>query len=476
MVDKKLLEDTKKMLVEHNQQHLLMFWDELQEAQKHGLLEEIGRLDFSKIDRWVKKYVKQSAPLKLPSDFQPASSYPPEPKNSEQKQKYELAVETGRQLISCGKVAAFVVAGGQGTRLGFNGPKGDYPISPIRNKTLFQIFAETINAACEKYQTDIVWYIMSSPMNYNETLNIFEKNSYYNLDKENIFIFQQGTMPNFGLDGRILMADTSTIAVSPDGHGGSLKALYTSGALEDMRNRGVEVISYWQVDNPLVKIIDPLFIGLHILDNSEISSKALLKNHPKEKVGNFCLVDDRVTVIEYSDLPDEFAEKKNSDGSLVFELGSIGIHIISRIFVERLNSEGDFSLPFHRAVKKISHVNEAGQLVEPTEPNGVKLETFIFDALPLADKSIILQTVRSEEFAPVKNAKGVDSAEVTRKMMAERSAKWLESAGVVVPRKKDGSLDCLIEIAPGFAFEKEQLKEKTGKIIDIKSDDKVYIG
>ncbi len=476
MISEELLETTRKMLIEYGQQHLLMFWDELQETQKQRLLEEIGRLDFSKIDRWVEKYVKKPAPLRLPSEFQPASSYPPEPKNSEQRQKYKLAIETGRELISAGKIAAFVVAGGQGTRLGFDGPKGNYPISPVRNKTLFQIFAETIKAACEKYQADIPWYIMTSPVNYEQTLNIFRENSYYNLGKENIFIFQQATMPNFGLDGKILLADKGTIAVSPDGHGGSLKALYESGALEDMKNRGVDFMSYWQVDNPLIKIIDPLFIGLHKLDSSEMSSKALLKNHPKEKVGNFCLVDGRVTVIEYSDLPDELSEKRNSDGSLVFELGSIAIHIISRSFVEELNSEGDFSLPFHRAVKKIAYVDEKGRLVKPAEPNGIKLEMFIFDALPLADNSVILQTVRSEEFAPVKNATGIDSAEVTRKMMAERSAKWLEWAGISVPRKKDGSLDCLIEIAPGFAFEKEQLKDKTDKIAEIKDGDKIYIG
>jgi UDP-N-acetylglucosamine/UDP-N-acetylgalactosamine diphosphorylase len=476
MVNKKTLETTKKILIEHNQQHLLMFWDELDEARKQRLLEEIGRLDFSKIDRWIEKYVKKAAPLKLASEFQPAPSYPLVPKNSEQQQKYKLAVKTGRQLISAGKVAAFVVAGGQGTRLGFDGPKGDYPISPVRNKTLFQIFAETIKAACEKYHADIPWYIMTSPINYSQTLDIFRENSYYNLNKENIFIFQQGTMPNFGLDGKILLADKGTIASSPDGHGGSLKALYKSGALEDMKNRGVDVMSYWQVDNPLVKILDPLFIGLHMLDSSEMSSKALVKNHPKEKVGNFCLVNGRVTVIEYSDLPDKLAEKRNPDGSFVFELGSIGIHIISRSFVERLNTEADISLPFHRAVKKIVHINESGQLIKPAEPNGIKLETFIFDALPLADNSVILQTVRSEEFAPVKNATGIDSAEVTRRMIAERSAKWLESAGVAVPRKKDGSLDCLIEIAPSFAFEKEQLEEKANRIGEIKAGGEIYIG
>jgi UDP-N-acetylglucosamine/UDP-N-acetylgalactosamine diphosphorylase len=197
----------------------------------------------------------------------------------------------------------------------------------------------------------------------------------------------------------------------------------------------------------------------------------LIKAGPKEKVGNFCLVDGRVTVIEYSDLPDELAEKRNPDGSLVFELGSIAIHIINRSFVESLNAD-DFSLPLHKAIKKIQHVDEKGNAVG-TE--GVKLESFVFDALPLATKSVILQTIRSEEFAPTKNATGVDSAETSRQMMVDRTADWLESAGVTVPRKPDGSVDCLLEIAPSFALEKEDIKEKLNQIPKIKPGAKVYL-
>jgi UDP-N-acetylglucosamine/UDP-N-acetylgalactosamine diphosphorylase len=238
-----------------------------------------------------------------------------------------------------------------------------------------------------------------------------------------------------------------------------------------MKRRGVEFMSYWQVDNPLINIFDPLFIGLHALDKAEMSSKALIKSGPKEKVGNFCLVDGRVTVIEYSDLPDELAESRNPDGSLVFELGSIAIHIINRTFVENLNA-GDFSLPLHRAVKKIKHIDENGNAVES---DGIKLESFVFDALPLASKSVILQTIRSEEFAPTKNATGVDSVETTRKMMTARAADWLESAGITIPRKPDGSVDCLLEIAPSFAPEKEDIKEKLNQIPKIKPKAKVYI-
>jgi UDP-N-acetylglucosamine/UDP-N-acetylgalactosamine diphosphorylase len=328
---------------------------------------------------------------------------------------------------------------------------------------LFQIFAETIAAVSEKYQTACPWYIMTSSLNHTRTREIFDRNDYYGLDSKDVFIFQQGTLPNFSFDGKILLADRANIACSPDGHGGSLKALFQSGALEDMKKRGVEFISYFQVDNPLVNIFDPLFIGLHALDNAEMSSKALVKAAPKEKLGNFCLVNGKLTVIEYSDLPDHLAEKRNPDGSLFFRIGSIAIHIINRNFVQRLN-DGGSSLPLHRAVKKIPHINQQGNHVEPAEPNGIKLETFVFDALPLASMSIILQTLRSEEFSPVKNATGADSPETARQMMVARAADWLESAGLTVPKKDDGTPDCLIEIAPSFAVERDDLKAKLNQI------------
>jgi len=474
MVAKKTFENIKSLLKKHYQDPLLAFWAELNTAQKQNLLAQIEELDFAKIDYWVANFVKKSISAKIAGDFAPARSYSPHPANAEQKRKYDKAIELGKELIRQSKVAGLVVAGGQGTRLGFDGPKGNFSISPVKNKTLFQIFAETIAAVSRKYQAVCPWYIMTSPLNYAETLEIFRSNSYYGLNEKDVFIFEQGTLPNFSFDGKILLADKAHIACSPDGHGGTLKALYQSGVLEDMKKRGVEFISYWQVDNPLVNIFDPLFIGLHALDGAEMSSKALIKSGPYEKVGNFCLVDGKITVIEYSDLPDELAEKRNPDDSLVFRLGSIAIHIINRSFVERLNAEG-FSLPLHRAVKKIPHINQQGKPVEPTEPNGIKLETFIFDALPFASNSIILETIRELEFAPTKNATGIDSVETARQMMVARAANWLESAGVTVPKKPDGSIDCLIEIAPSFALEKEDLKSKLTRVPQIKPKAKLYL-
>jgi UDP-N-acetylglucosamine/UDP-N-acetylgalactosamine diphosphorylase len=470
----KNLENAEKLLKKHGQSHLLASWERLNAAQRQNLLAQIQQFDFTKIDDWVAKYVKKQRFTTIPADFAPASYYGVSPADAQQKRKYVQAIELGRQLISAGKVAALVVSGGQGTRLGFDGPKGNFPISPVKNKTLFQIFAETIATASKKYNTVCPWYIMTSPLNHAETKEIFRSNDYYGLNEKDVFIFQQGTMPNFSFDGKILLADEANIACSPDGHGGSLRALSESGAVEDMKKRGAEFISYFQIDNPLVNIFDPLFIGLHALDKAEMSSKAVIKTGPKERLGIFCLVDDAVTIIEYSDLPNEPAERQNPDGSLVFGLGSIAVHIISTSFVERLNAEG-LSLPLHRAVKKIPHIDAQGRRIEPTEPNGIKLESFVFDALPLASGSIILETLRSEEFAPTKNATGTDSIETTRELMVARAASWLESAGVAVPKKADGSPDCFIEIAPAFAVEKDDVKEKINQIPEIKPGDKLYL-
>jgi UDP-N-acetylglucosamine/UDP-N-acetylgalactosamine diphosphorylase len=470
----KAYKNVKKVLEKHNQGHLLTFWDQLSTTQQKHLISQINQLDLAKIDEWVADYIKKNVSATISDDLIPAPFYSHEPSGPKQKRKYAEAVRLGKKLIRQGKVAAFVVAGGQGTRLGFDGPKGDFHISPLKNKTLFQIFAEYIAAASQKYQTVCPWYIMTSPLNHNETEEIFRTNNYYDLGQENVFIFQQGTMPNFNSEGRILLADKTDLSCSPDGHGGSLKALYRSGAVEDMKKRSVEFISYFQVDNPLINIFDPLFIGLHALDESEMSSKALIKAGPFEKVGNFCLVDGKLTIIEYSDLPKQLAQRQNPDGSLTFKLGSIAIHIINRTFVEKLNADG-FSLPLHRAVKKIPYIDNHGEFIEPNEPNGIKLETFVFDAVPLASKSIVLETLRSEEFAPTKNATGVDSVQTTRRMMVERAAEWLESASLTIPKKPDGSIDCVIEISSGFALYKDDVKQRLDKIPRIKPGNAIYL-
>ena len=327
-------------------------------------------------------------------------------------------------------------------------PRAPLPISPVKNKTLFQLFAESLARAQEKYRTVIPWYILTSPINDGPTRDFFKANGFFGLDPKRVRFFIQGTMPAIGLDGKLLLQAKDSLALSPNGHGGSLLALQQSGALKEMADRRIDHISYWQVDNPLVQMFDPLFLGLHDLCNSDLSSRGLVKTGPFEKLGNYCLVNGKVTIIEYSDMPEDLAKSKGPDGRLRFRVGSPAIHIIRRDFVERLTEGGRLKLPFHRAVKKVPCLDEAGAPVTPAEANAVKLEMFIFDALPLAGKPVILEADRAEQFGPVKNASGIDSVDSSRKLQQERAAVWLEAAGIRIPRQADGSLDCTLELSP----------------------------
>jgi UDP-N-acetylglucosamine/UDP-N-acetylgalactosamine diphosphorylase len=266
-------------------------------------------------------------------------------------------------------------------------------------------------------------------------------------------------MPAFSMDGKLLLAEKGSLALSPDGHGGSLRALDRSGALADLKKRGIEHLSYFQVDNPLVHCIDPLFLGLHDITGSEMSSKTIAKAGPLEKVGNFVTADGVVQVIEYSDLPESLARQTNADGSLRFNSGSIAIHALRVSFIDRLNNGGELKLPWHRAEKKVPYVDDAGNTIKPEKPNAIKLEQFVFDAIPLAKNAIVYDTDRAEEFSPVKNAEGVDSPETCRRDQIRRAAKWLAKAGISVPQN-NGEPDVVLEISPLYATSAARLREK----------------
>jgi UDP-N-acetylglucosamine/UDP-N-acetylgalactosamine diphosphorylase len=276
------------------------------------------------------------------------------------------------------------------------------------------------------------------------------------------------------MNGEMLLGAKDSLALSPDGHGGSLSALNRSGALEDMRKRGVEHLSYFQVDNPLVHTIDPLFLGLHDLTGSEMSSKTIPKATALEKVGNFVIGDGKLQVIEYSDLPENLALQTNPDGTLRFNAGSIAIHALRRTFIERLNQSGRLELPWHRAEKKVPYIDESGNEVKPDKPNAVKLEQFVFDAIPLAKNPIVYTTDRAEEFSPVKNAEGVDSPATSKRDQIRRAARWLEAAGVEVATK-NGEPDAVIEISPLFATSAQQLATRKLPMQRISSGEQTYI-
>ena len=448
------------------QGHLLAFADELSAGDRAALVEQIDGLELEAMPGLIEKYVKHDTPVEIPGDLEPAAYYPHDPASSLRSWDEEAARAAGEALLKAGKVACFVVAGGQGSRLGYDGPKGCYPTGAVTDKSLFQIFAEQIKAAGTRYGKVVPWYIMTSPLNHEATVGFFEEHGYFGLDKGDVMFFQQGVMPSVGLDGRILLAEKGKVATNPDGHGGSLKALVKSGATADMKKRGVEHISYFQVDNPHVHPVDPVFLGLHAsaVDSSgEMSSKMLPKAEAKEKVGVFCQSGGKTMVIEYSDMPDALSEKTDGDGNLAFNAGSIAIHAMSVAFVEKLANDPEFELPYHRANKKVAHIDvDTGEAVSPESPNAVKMERFVFDAIPLAQGSIVYETDRVEEFAPVKNKEGVDSIVTSKQLQTERAARWLEAAGVSVPRKADGTPDCMLEIKATTALFADDLRGASG--------------
>ncbi len=312
------------------QPQVLRFWNELNGAGRQKLGGQLQSLQLAQIPELLSTYVTNKPPVPLPKKIEPVKPYPHRPR-SDQEELYRKARQRGEGLLRQGKVGAFLVAGGQGTRLGYDGPKGEYPVTPIKQKPLFEVFAEQLRAYSRDFGHTIPWYIMTSDVNDGPTREFFGKHDHFGYPPRDIFFFQQGMMPAFSMDGRMLLAEKDSLALSPDGHGGSLRALSRSGALADMQTRGVEHLSYFQVDNPLVHCIDPLFLGLHDLTGSEMSSKTIPKADPLEKVGNFCIGDGILQVIEYSDLPEELAKQRNSDGSLTFNAGSIAIHALSRL-------------------------------------------------------------------------------------------------------------------------------------------------
>ncbi|MEG2074937.1 MAG: UTP--glucose-1-phosphate uridylyltransferase [Victivallaceae bacterium] len=472
-----LYEDLSAKLAPHNQQQVLRFFNELDSAAQQKLAGQLNDLDFDQLDKLIQKYVLSPVKSEPPRDIEPAPYYPAKPADSEQAEFYARALVCGEELIRRGKVAILTVAGGQGSRLGFDGPKGSYLITPIQHKSLFECFAGAILRSQEKYDAKLVWYIMTSPLNNQQTMEFFAQNNYFGMDRNNVVFFAQGTMPAVAYDGKLLLAGKDSLALAPDGHGGTLLALKKSGSLARMIADEVEYISYFQVDNPLVPVVNPLFIGLHALCNSQVSAIMLPKTNAFEKLGNFCRIDGRTEIIEYSDLPEELAIQTTAEGTLRFIAGSPAIQVFSRDFIEQLTGHGDLSLPWHRADKKVAFVDDSGAIITPEKPNAVKLESFIFDSLPLAKEVMILEGSREDMFGPTKNKTGVDSVESCRMMLMERDARRLAAAGVMIPRHEDGSLNCEVEISPRLAIDAADVANLVAdrKIIEIKTGEKFIL-
>ncbi|MDF1816222.1 MAG: UDPGP type 1 family protein [Verrucomicrobiales bacterium] len=444
------------------QGHVFAFFDDLSPDDQASLIKQAEAIDLAELRELVDTLVLGNGEHHCGFEDMKPAPFTLLPDNGGDQALWDQAKNIGEEAIRAGRLGAFTPAGGQGTRLGYDGPKGTYKVTPVAEKTLFQVFAEKILAASRRYNVEIPWYIMTSTGNHDATVSFFEENNYFGLNPDNVKHFAQGTMPAVDFEGKILMSGKGQIALSPDGHGGSLRALVRNGHIDDMKKRGVDCIAFFQVDNPLVRCVHPEFVGFHLQADSELSSKACVKAYAGEKVGVFVERNGKTEILEYSDLPDELAEATDKDGNLLYRAGSIAIHIFDRDLIERIGTGADagVKLPFHRADKKIPTIDDAGNPVEPAEPNGVKFEMFGFDALPFAKNPVVIETARDEEFSPVKNAQGVDSPESSRQHQLRLFAKWANDAGLNVATDENGIPAVEFEVGPLFATSADQFREK----------------
>ena len=347
----------------------------------------------------------------------------------------------GEQALRDNRVAVVLLAGGQGTRLGFDAPKGMLPIGPVSGHSLFAIHAAGVGATRRDYGCDLPFWLMTSPDNDADTMTFFAKHSMFGLDPRTVGTFVQGMLPAVDpASGRILLEAPDRIALSPDGHGGIFRAMERSAVLGDLEERGIDVIMTMQVDNPLMRPADPELIGAHLMARAEMSTLVVAKRSPEERMGVMATIDGRTALVEYSDLPEELEQARDSGGALTYWAGSTGVHCLDRAFALRIAS-GAVDLPFHRAGKRVSTTDDP----DPQAPNAIKFEAFMFDALPLAARTATVEMAREERFAPVKNADGPDSPDTCRAAMCARAARWLTANGVAVPE------GAAVEIDPRFA-------------------------
>ncbi len=356
--------------------------------------------------------------------------------------RYNFWKETGEILLGKGQVAAFLVAGGQGSRLGFEGPKGMFDIGLPSHKSLFQLQAERLQNLAAQVGHAIPWCIMTSPLNHEATVNFFTENNFFGMDRNNIRFFEQGTICALTPEGKAVVDENNRLALVPDGNGGCFRALAQSGTLAWLIERGVKYVFLYSVDNALCRVCDPAFIGALASEGRSMSaSKVVPKAGPNEKVGIFAYQNKKPGVVEYSDLPEEYRDMTNPDGSLTFDGGNIAIHLFK---IEGLRKLQTSKLPWHTARKTVCGIEKCW-----------KFEQFLFDAFPQLGSMLPFGVIREEEFSPVKNAEGNDSPKTARIMIGKLHREWLQKAHVEVNPNK------LYEISPTLSYAGENLNRRT---------------
>lgn len=439
------LEQAREKCSQYGQEHLLAFYEDLSPEEQADLLNQIETLDLAGInDLYDKLVVHRDLTIKDEVSAIPSEKLW-ELSQEEKKELWDLGLKTIRQ----GKTAVFLVAGGQGSRLGFDGPKGAFNIGLPSGKSLFQIQAERLLAMSRLAGVTIPWYIMTSPLNHDATVTFFKKHDFFGLPEDSIHFFPQGTLPSVTEDGKIILADRHKVSANPDGSGGCFTAFAKTGYLEDLKAKGIGYIFFYGVDNSLVRILDPLFVGFAVNADKDVASKAVTKTYPAEKMGVYAYRNGKPSIIEYTEIPDDLREARDGDGDLLYGAGNIVTHLIKVPFLEKATQKKP---SYHIAHKKVAYVDEAGVVQKPSSPNAYKFEALYFDLFALADDMAILEVQREDEFAPVKNFEGADSKDTAREAFLAMNKRWLENLGLEVNQP--------MEISPLLAIYGHELKKE----------------
>lgn len=409
-MSKRDVEEAKAILKKFDQEHLLNHYQELEESKKEKMINDILSIDFELVSSIYKNASKEE---KNQNDEITPMEYLDKYKLNDE---YKYYNDIGKKAIKEGKLAAVTMAGGQGTRLGFNGPKGEYDIGLDSHKSLFELLCDNLKEGEKLFGVKIPWFIMTSEENNKETIKFFEKHKFFGYQKDkNIFFFKQGKLPMVDTEGKILINEEGLIKQAANGHGGIYEALVKNGMAKKMKELGIEWVFIGGVDNCLAKMVDPLFMGIAIDKNVTVACKSVVKANPHEKVGVFCKRNGKPSVIEYSEITDEMAEATDKDGELLYGESNLLCNLFNIEAIERM---GNMPLPYHIAYKKAKYINKEGNLIEPNSPNAYKFESFLFDTFGSLDEMVVLRVKREEEFAPVKNADsaGVDCPKTAKKL------------------------------------------------------------
>lgn len=450
-------------LTKFGQEHLLQFVESLSSEQQTQLMDQIRAIDMEQIQRVYRGEQKTVDWAEIAARAEPPNAIQISDQTVEIRKKY---TELGEAALRDSKCAMILVAGGQGTRLGFDQPKGLFPIGPLSNRTLFEFHVDRLIAVMNRYAINIPLLVMTSPATDLATRDYFHQNQDLGLGEGLLRISCQGTMPAVdAASGKILLQSKHEIARSPDGHGGLVAALQNSGCLSQLAKEGIEYLYYAQVDNPLVPACDPFLIGAHIASQSQLTTQVVRKRFAKERVGNVVSVDNQTQIIEYSDLPDTYAEVTEADGSLRFWAGNIAIHVFDRDFLEHVAADGE-RLPYHKASKAVPFINSDGLEVQPDSPNAIKFEKFVFDLLPMAERSIVVEAEASEVFAPVKNAPGAetDTAATAQEAIESQHRNLLTNYGCTI------APNARVEINPQWALDATDLPKRLPEPLEITQD------